>query len=168
MISSLRNLFRHFFPNFPPPWNFNVTDKLVRVLCVMYSCGVCVCVHACACMLSSFIYVQLSETPWTVAHQAPLSMEFSRLEYWNGLPCPPPGDLPNPGLKSVSPASPALQADSLADSLYISRHISFIALWRYTTSFTSWRSVATLQWASLSLPFFQWYSFTSCLYDTFW
>ena len=46
-------------------------------------------------------------TPWTVAHQAPLSMEFSRQEHWSGLPCPPPGDLPDPGIK---PGSPALQA----------------------------------------------------------
>ena len=49
-------------------------------------------------------------TPWTVARQAPLSMRFSRQEYWSGLPCPPPGDIPNPG---IEPASPALQADSL-------------------------------------------------------
>ena len=49
-------------------------------------------------------------TPWTVAHQAPLSMNFSRQEYWTGLPCRPPGYLPNPGIK---PRFPALQADSL-------------------------------------------------------
>ena len=48
-------------------------------------------------------------TPWTVARQAPLSMGFSRQEYWTGLPCPPPGDLPDPKI----PRSPALQADSL-------------------------------------------------------
>ena len=47
-------------------------------------------------------------TPWTVARQAPLSMEFSRQEYWSGVPFPTPGDLPNPGIKSVSLASPAL------------------------------------------------------------
>ena len=52
-------------------------------------------------------------TPWTVAHQAPLSTEFSRQEYWSGLPFPPPEDLPDPGIKPLSPASPALQADSL-------------------------------------------------------
>jgi len=40
-------------------------------------------------------------------------MEFTRQEYWSGLPCPPPGDLPDPGIKLVSPASPALQVDSL-------------------------------------------------------
>ena len=48
--------------------------------------------------------------PWTVAHQAPLSMGFSRQEYWSGLPLPTPGDLPDPG---IEPRSPALQADSL-------------------------------------------------------
>ena len=47
-------------------------------------------------------------TPWTVACQAPLSMGFSRQEYWSGLPFPPPGDLPDPGMELVSPASPAL------------------------------------------------------------
>ena len=49
--------------------------------------------------------VQLFVTPWTVACQAPLSMGFSRQEYWNGLPCPPPGDLPNPGIKPRSSAT---------------------------------------------------------------
>ena len=47
--------------------------------------------------------VRLVVTPWTVAHQAPLSMEFSRQEYWSGLPFPSLGDLPNPGIKPVSP-----------------------------------------------------------------
>ena len=51
-----------------------------------------------------------SVTPWTVAHQAPLSMGFSRQEYWNRLSWPPSGHFPNPGIK---PRSPALQADSL-------------------------------------------------------
>ena len=51
--------------------------------------------------------------PWTIAHQAPLSMGFSRQEYWSGLPFPPPGDRPSPGIKLMSPVSPALQVDSL-------------------------------------------------------
>ena len=54
-------------------------------------------------MLSCFSRVQLSATPWTVACQAPLSMGFSKQEYWSGLPCPPPGGLPNPGMEPVSP-----------------------------------------------------------------
>ena len=55
-----------------------------------------------ACMRSRFSPVWIFETPWTVAHQAPLSMRLSRQEYWNGRPCPPPGDLPNPGIEPVS------------------------------------------------------------------
>ena len=51
---------------------------------------------------------QLFVTPWTVAHQAPLSMGFSRQEYWSGLPCPTPGDLPNPGIKHTSFTSPCI------------------------------------------------------------
>ena len=51
----------------------------------------------CACVLSCFSCVQLFVTQWTIAHQAPLSLGFSRQEYWSGLPCPPPGDLPNQG-----------------------------------------------------------------------
>ena len=47
---------------------------------------------------------------WTIAHQAPQAIGFSKQEYWSQLPCPPPGDLPDPGIK---PRSPALQADSL-------------------------------------------------------
>ena len=54
--------------------------------------------------------VRLFATPWTVAHQAPPSMGFSRQEYWSALPFPSPGDLPDPG---IEPKSPALQADSL-------------------------------------------------------
>ena len=50
---------------------------------------------------------------WTVAHQVPLSVGFSRQEYCSGLPFPPPGDLPDPGTEPVSPMFPALQADSL-------------------------------------------------------
>ena len=60
------------------------------------------------CMLSRFSRVWLSAVPWTVAHWALLSMGFSRKGYWSGLPCPSPGDLPDPGLKHESLMSPAL------------------------------------------------------------
>ena len=53
-------------------------------------------------------HVQLFETPWTVAHQAPLSMEFSRQKFSSRLPFPPQGDLPNTGIEPVSHASPSL------------------------------------------------------------
>ena len=70
-----------------------------------------VLVHA--CMLNRFSHVRLFATPWTVAYQAPLSMGFSRQEYWSGLPCPSPGDLPNLTTELASPAALALQVDSL-------------------------------------------------------
>ena len=63
---------------------------------------VCVCMHACM-PAKSLHCVQLCATLWIVAHQAPLSMGFSRHEYQSGLPCPPPGDLPDPGVKPMSP-----------------------------------------------------------------
>ena len=58
-------------------------------------------IYSVVCVL---IHVRLFVTPWTTACQAPLSIEFSRQEYWSGLPCPPPGDLPDPGIEPVSPA----------------------------------------------------------------
>ena len=58
-------------------------------------------------------HVQLFASPWTVVCQAPLSMKFSRQEYWSGFPFPPPGDLPDPGIKPTALVFPAWQADSL-------------------------------------------------------
>ena len=57
--------------------------------------------------------LQVFVTPRTVAQQTPLSMEFSRQECWSGLPCPPPGDLPSPGVEPVPSVTPSLQADYL-------------------------------------------------------
>ena len=76
----------HFSPSFTTAF-----------LCLVIS----VCVHACSVLSDS-------STPWTVAHQAALSMGFSRQEYGSGLPFPPPRDLPDPGIKLKSPVSPAL------------------------------------------------------------
>ena len=69
----------------------------------------CVCVRA----LSRLSCVWLCAPPWTVAHQAPLFMIFSRQEHWSGLPCPPSGDLPDPGIETMSPVAPALLVNSL-------------------------------------------------------
>ena len=66
-------------------------------------------------VVKSLSPVQLFEIPWTVAHQAPPSMGFSRQEYWSGLPFPSPGDLPDPG---IEPRSPAFQADALTSELW--------------------------------------------------
>ena len=74
-----------------------------------------------ACMLSCFSRVRLFAILWTVAHQAPLSMGFSRKEYWSELPLPYPGDLPDPGIEHMSPEAPALQADSFSSVQLLSR-----------------------------------------------
>ena len=66
--------------------------------------------------LSSFSHVQLFAAPWTVACQAPLSLGFSRQEYWSGLPCPSPGDLPDSETKPTPLVSPALAVKFLLDS----------------------------------------------------
>ena len=64
----------------------------------------------CRFKVKSLSRVRLFATPWTVTYQAPLSMGFSRREYWSGLPFPSRGDLPDP---EIEPRSPALQADAL-------------------------------------------------------
>ena len=69
----------------------------------------CVCMYVHAHMLNHLSRIRLFVTLWTVAHQSSLSMEFSRYEYWSGLPFPSAGDLPNSG---IEPGSLALQADS--------------------------------------------------------
>ena len=66
----------------------------------------CECV--CVCVVCTFSHVHLFVTSWTVVCQAPLSMEFSRQEYWSGLPFPTPGHLPQPGIETESLASSAL------------------------------------------------------------
>ena len=72
----------------------------IKMRCILY--------HVHGCRLNHFSCVQLFVTPWTVSHQTPLSMQFSRQEYWSGLPFPPPGDLPNPGTEPLSLRSPEL------------------------------------------------------------
>ena len=62
----------------------------------------------CASVLNHFSHVQFFVTLWAIAHQDPLSMGFSRQEYWSGMPCRPLGDLPDPGNRPASPMSPAL------------------------------------------------------------
>ena len=82
-------------------------NKCSNILSV--ACSVYLCMKG-KVKVNSLSRVRLFATPWTVAHQAPLSMGFSRQEYCSGLPFPSPGDLPNPG---IEPGSSALQADAL-------------------------------------------------------
>ena len=89
---------------------FAATDTRKGSMLENYTCrkleipNNCLCLMQC-CMLT---HVLLSVIPWTLAHQAPLSVGFSRLEYWSRLPWPPPGDLPNLGIEYGSLVSPAL------------------------------------------------------------
>ena len=75
-------------------------------------------------MPSCFSCARLFVTLWTVARQAPLSMRFSRQEYWSGLPCPSPGDLPDPGMELKSLMSPALAGGFFNTSTTSPRQIS--------------------------------------------
>ena len=76
--------------------------------------------------VKSLSRVRLFETPWTVAYQAPPSMEFSRQEYWSGQPFPSPRDLPNPG---IEPGSPALQADALSSEPPYDPTVAFLGIY---------------------------------------
>ena len=88
--------------------SIDVSGALNSLLLFYYYQFLPLCLVKCKVKLLS--HLQLFATSWTVAYQAPLSMGFSRQEYWSGLPFPSLGDLPNPGIK---PVSPALQADTL-------------------------------------------------------
>ena len=79
--------------------------------------------------------VQLFLTPWTVARQAPLSMGFSRQEFWSGLLCPSPGDLPDPGIEPTSPMSPALTVGFFTTG----------ATWKASGSYFSWVGIKFYQ-----------------------
>ena len=82
----------------------------------------------CACVLSCFSHIQLFETAWTVVHQAPLFMGFSRQEYWIGLPFPSPEDLPNAGIEPMSLMSLELAGGFFTTSTNWEAPILFIHL----------------------------------------
>ena len=84
-----------------------LADSLKSLSHFIYTCVcVCVCVYSGGGLVAKSC--PILATPWTVAHQAPLTLGFPKREYWSGLPFPPPGDRPNPGIES---GSPALQVD---------------------------------------------------------
>ena len=112
----------HLFQNFPQfiviytVKGFGIVRLLVylSIWLFWFEEDMVVPVHSHCCCLVASLCLTLCD-PWTVAHQAPLSMEFARQEYWSGLPLPFPGDLPDPGIEPEAPtASPALQMDSLS------------------------------------------------------
>ena len=90
-------------------WKANIKRNQNIILCPRMEARQLSFVDTSACVcVQSLSRVWLFVTPWTVAHQASLSMGFSRLKYWSGLSFPSPGDLPDPGIEHVSPVSPAL------------------------------------------------------------
>ena len=97
----------------------------------------------CVCAVVSV--VSHSAAPWTVNCQAPLSMGFSRQEHRSGLPCPPPGDLPDPGIEPVSLTSRALTGG------FLTTRATWGAL-SSTTNFRCFRKVTDPSWVSLSFP----------------
>ena len=97
-----------------PPWNTQEPSAAWVLYCL-------------ACVLSCYSHVWLFVTLWAGACQFPLSMGLSRQEYWSGLPCPPPGDLPHPGIKPVSLLSPAL-ADGFFTTTLVPAGKPFTAL----------------------------------------
>ena len=114
-----KSLHKELRPGTSKPWNLStkLTFSFLETLNLKHFTRTLFCdcilgqgVHPSMLILG---HVRLFVTPWTVAHKAPLSIEFSRQEYWSGLPFPPPGDLPDPGIKSLAPLYAALQADSL-------------------------------------------------------
>ena len=90
----------------------------------------------CVCMLSLFSHVQLFVTLWTITHQALLSMGFSRQEYWNGLPHPSAGDLPDSRIELVSLMSPALAGGFLTTSTTWQTLI-YVRKWKWSRSVMS-------------------------------
>ena len=88
----------------------------------------------CACVLSHFSHAWLFATPWTVAHQAFLSMEFSRQEYWSGLSWPLTGNLSDPGIEPASLVTPVLQVDSL---LLTHRGSPLWLLWKWKSALSN-------------------------------
>ena len=87
-------------------------------------------INCCTCECSRFSCVRLSVIPWTAAHPSPLSMRFSRQEYWSGLLCPPPGDFPDQGIEPTSLMSPVLTGGVV---------FFFVCLFVFTTNAT-WKA----------------------------
>ena len=110
---SVRRLFFFFLMEM----GFIYRSEMISVWFCFWIVGFCITL----CVLSHFSLIQLFATSWTVARQAPVSMGLSRQKSWSVLPCPPPGDLPDPGIKPESLMSPALAGEFFTTSKRVER-----------------------------------------------
>ena len=113
-------------------FNFLKTSVLLRDALLIHASAwvtvLCVCVCVCVCVCDRlFSHVQLFVASWTVTHQAPLPMEFSRQEYWSRVPFSIPGDPPDPGIQPTSLASPALAG-------------RFFTTRKYSENYATWKN----------------------------
>ena len=106
-------------------------------------------VFMCVCVLGCFGHIQLFATLQTVAIQAPLPMGFSRQEYWSGLPCPSPEDLPDPGIKPWSFMSPALTGGFFTSS---GTWEAPVHLYLFPHLLINWQTKVTISLSSVSCP----------------
>ena len=109
-------------------WSISFKD-CESLHCTLVTCVQCTYVHTCACVcvVSCFSLVRLFVTLWTVGSlQAPLSMGFSKQEYWSGLPFPLPGNLPNTGIQPVQLMSPTLASGFFTTSAILEAHYTSI------------------------------------------
>ena len=120
--------------------------------------------HICS-LLSHFSHVRLLATLWSVTLQASLSLGFSSQEYWSRLPFSPPGHLPDPGIESTSPMSPALQADSLPVEPFLEIILHFTCIWNFNFKMLSPQENTVLQlWIAIQI-----YLFHNCSFlQQFW
>ena len=113
----------------PSDWtelNWKLSEILMREVSVRK------CLSLCVSMVSHYSCAWLFVTLWTLTHQAPLSMGFSRQEYWSGLPFPPPGNLPDPGIEPASLMSPALAGRFFTANVTWEAHVSFVCTYIFT------------------------------------
>ena len=123
----------------------------------------CVCLHA-----QSLSHVLVFAAPWAIAHQVPLSMEFSGQEYWSVLPCPPPGDLPDPGIEPASFASPALAAGFFTTSATWEAPLNYLLPNSRSSQavYLSPNTLAAALWGYCSLPLGLYWCLESGLHQT--
>ena len=113
--------------------NIKKLRQLLLTLCIPLKPG--------SCVLNRFCCVCVFVTLWTLARQAPLSMGFSKQAYWSGLPCPPPADLPHPGMEPASLTSPALAGRFVSTNATWEASISFQLLNKYIRQMQTQESV---------------------------